>query len=172
MISNEKAATTEYLELSVTQLSEKIKNLLESNIGYVRVKGEISGLKIATSGHAYFNLKDNTSLLACTCWKNTMMKLKFKLEEGMNVVLFGKITSYSGQSRYQLSVEKIDPDGLGAIMQILQERKARLAQEGLFAPDRKKPLPFLPKVIGVITSITGSTSVRLTMHPSCRRSST
>ncbi|MFY9589222.1 exodeoxyribonuclease VII large subunit [Rickettsia endosymbiont of Halotydeus destructor] len=142
-------------ELSVSELSNRIKELLESNFGYVRVKGEISGLKVASSGHGYFNLKENTAILACTCWRPTLAKIKFPLTDGMEVVISGKLSSYSGNSRYQLSVENIEPAGLGAMMQILNERKARLEKEGLFNKIRKR-LPYLPTKIGVVTSLTGA----------------
>ncbi|WP_341793629.1 MULTISPECIES: exodeoxyribonuclease VII large subunit [unclassified Rickettsia] len=142
-------------EFSVSEISNKIKELLESNFGYVRVKGEISGLKIASSGHGYFNLKENTAILACTCWRPTLAKIKFPLTDGMEVVISGKLSGYSGNSRYQLSVDNLEPAGLGAMMQILNERKARLEKEGLFNKVRKK-LPFLPTKIGVVTSITGA----------------
>lgn len=142
-------------EFSVIELSNKIKELIENNLGYIRVKGEISGLKIASSGHGYFNLKENTAILACTCWKPVLSKIKFPLADGMEVVVSGKLSGYPGNSRYQLSVEKIDPAGVGAMMQILKERKEKLTKEGIF--DKiKKPLPFLPSKIGVITSITGA----------------
>jgi len=142
-------------EFSVSELSNKIKELLENNFGYIKVKGEISGLKIASSGHAYFNLKENTAILACTCWRPVLAKIKFPLNDGMEVVISGKLSSYAGNSRYQLSVENLQPAGLGAMVQILNERKARLEKEGLFSKVRK-PIPFLPSKIGVVTSITGA----------------
>ena len=103
-------------EYSVSEISAKIKNVVEINCGYVRIKGEISGLKLATSGHGYLNLKDENAVLAATCWKHTVSKLKFKLEEGMEVVASGKITTYAGQSRYQLTIDNIEPAGIGALM--------------------------------------------------------
>lgn len=143
-------------EYSVSEISAKIKNVVEINCGYVRVKGEISGLKLATSGHGYLNLKDENAVLAATCWKHTVAKLKFKLEEGMEVVASGKITTYAGQSRYQLTIDNIEPAGVGALMKVLIERKTKLEKEGLFDKARKKPLPFLPQRIGIVTSITGA----------------
>lgn len=142
-------------EFSVSEISNKIKELLENNFGYIKVKGEISGLKIASSGHAYFNLKENTAILACNCWRPVLSKIQFPLNDGMEVVISGKLSSYAGNSRYQLSVENLQPAGLGAMIQILNERKARLEKEGLFNKSRK-PIPFLPNKIGVITSITGA----------------
>ena len=143
-------------EYSVSEISAKIKNVVEINCGYVRIKGEISGLKLATSGHGYLNLKDENAVLAATCWKHTVSKLKFKLEEGMEVVASGKITTYAGQSRYQLTIDNIEPAGIGALMKVLIERKTKLEKEGLFDKARKKPLPFLPQRIGLVTSITGA----------------
>lgn len=143
-------------EFSVSELSHKIKEILEQNLGYIKVKGEISGLKIASSGHAYFNLKDNLSILACTCWRPVFSKIPFPLSDGMEVIASGKITSYGGQSRYQLSVDRLEPAGIGAMMQILKERKAKLEKEGLFDQSHKKLLPFMPTRIGIVTSITGA----------------
>ena len=143
-------------EYSVSEISSKIKHIIEQGCGYVRVRGEISGLKIATSGHGYFNIKDNDALLASTCWRPTLSKLTFTLEEGMEIVASGRITTYMGQSKYQLSVDKIEPAGVGALMQILVQRKIKLEQEGLFDKARKKKIPFLPQKIGIITSITGA----------------
>lgn len=143
-------------EFSVSEVSGAIKNLVESNFDYILIRGEISGLKIATSGHGYFNLKDENSLLACTCWKNALSKVSFELKDGIEVKAYGRLTTYPGMSRYQLTVEKIEPSGIGALMQILEERKKKLAAEGLFDAARKKKIPFLPRIIGVITSPTGA----------------
>ncbi|MEY3196670.1 MAG: hypothetical protein RLZZ59_36 [Pseudomonadota bacterium] len=143
-------------EYSVSELSSKIKQLLEFHCGYVRVRGEISGLKIAASGHGYLNIKDANSILAATCWSHTLNKLKFQIEEGMEVIASGKITSYAGQSRYQLNIENIEPAGVGALMKLLVERKKKLEAEGLFDKSKKKKLPFFPKKIGIVTSITGA----------------
>lgn len=143
-------------EFSVSEISNRIKEVLESNFGYVRVKGEISGLKIASSGHGYFNLKDSFAVLGSTCWRPVLAKVPFVLSDGMEVVILGKITSYGGQSRYQLSVERIEPAGIGAMMQILRERRQKLEAEGLFDKALKKSIPFMPKIIGVVTSITGA----------------
>lgn len=143
-------------EYSISEISSRIKELLEENFGYIKIRGEISGLKIATSGHGYFNLKDNIAVLSCTCWKPTLAKISFKLHDGIEVLVTGKITSYFGQSKYQLSVDSIQPAGIGAMMQILQERKLRLEQEGLFDRSIKKPIPLLPQKIGIITSISGA----------------
>ncbi len=143
-------------EFSVSEISGKIKTLLENNLGIVRIRGEISGLKIASSGHAYFSLKDENAVLAATCWKHSLARSSFKLEEGLDVIATGKITAYAGQSKYQISVDSIEPSGLGSFMKILQQRRKQLEEEGLLDPKYKKKIPFLPRRIGIVTSITGS----------------
>ena len=143
-------------EFSVTELSNKIKWLLENNFNNVRIRGEISGLKTATSGHCYFNLKDNNAILSATCWRHNLANIKFTLTEGLQITVTGKITAYAGQSKYQISVDKIEPAGDGAFMKLLKERRERLEKEGLFAAQHKQKLPFLPRKIGIITSITGA----------------
>ncbi len=155
MLKNSFITTSVEQEFSVTELSSKIKELLENNFSYVRVKGEVSGLKIATSGHGYFNLKENTAVLACTCWRPVLAKIRFILVDGMEVVIRGKLSGYAGNSRYQLSVEVLEPAGFGAIMKILKERQKKLEEEGIFSK-KKKLLPFLPGKIGVVTSMTGA----------------
>jgi exodeoxyribonuclease VII large subunit len=150
-------------EYSVSEISSKLKLLIEQNFGYVKVRGEISGLKIATSGHGYFSLKDNDSVLACICWKYAIAKLKFKPEDGIQVVATGKLTIYPGQSKYQLSVESLEADGLGALIVMLEKRKAMFQAEGLFDESRKKKLPFFPQRIGVVTSLSGAV-IRDIMH--------
>lgn len=156
MLDNNLTNNTNSVEFSVSEISTKIKWLLENNFGVVKVKGEISGLKIASSGHGYFSLKDTNAVLATTCWRHNLQKIPFKLEEGLEVVVTGKITSYAGQSKYQISADYIEPAGSGAFMKILQERKAKLEKEGLFAKEHKKTIPFLPKKIGIVTSATGA----------------
>ena len=143
-------------EFSVSEISVKIKTLLENNIGSVRIKGEISGLKIATSGHGYFSLKDENAVLAATCWRHSLARVNFKLEEGLEVIITGKITAYPSQSKYQISVEAIEPSGVGAFMKILSERRLKLQAEGLFDQHNKQQIPFLPRKIGIVTSITGA----------------
>lgn len=156
MLENNLTNNVVLSEFSVSEVTGKIKSLLENNLGIVKVKGEISGLKIAASGHGYFSLKDNTAILATTCWRPNLAKLQFKLEEGLEVVVTGKITAYAGQSKYQISADFIEPAGAGAFMKILKERQAKLEAEGLFAKKHKQKLPFFPKKIGIITSITGA----------------
>lgn len=143
-------------EFSVSEISRALKSVVEDHFDYIKVRGEISGYKLAPSGHVYFSLKDENSVLAAICWKNIACKLSVKLEEGLEVVCSGSITTFAGQSKYQLNVETIEPAGIGALMAIFMQRKDRLTKEGLFDDKRKKPLPFLPKVIGIVTSPTGA----------------
>jgi exodeoxyribonuclease VII large subunit len=143
-------------ELTVTQLSALLKQTLELKYASVLVRGEISGLKLHTSGHAYFALKDENSVLDGICWRGVVSKLSIRPADGMDVICRGKITTYPGRSKYQIIVESMELAGQGALLQILEERKRKLAAEGLFSADRKKPLPYLPLCIGVITSETGA----------------
>lgn len=141
---------------SVSEISTKIKYLLEEKLGIVQIRGEISGLKIADSGHGYFSLKDSKAVIAATCWRPVLAKIAFKLEEGMEVLVTGKVTAYAGQSKYQISVESIQPNGIGAFMKILAERKMQFEKEGLFSAERKKQIHLLPKTIGIVTSLSGA----------------
>ncbi|MBU6297362.1 MAG: exodeoxyribonuclease VII large subunit [Alphaproteobacteria bacterium] len=150
-------------EFSVAELSAALKRTVEDAFPYVRVRGEISGLKFHSSGHVYFDLKDDKAVLNAVIWKGTARSLKVRPEAGLEVVCIGRISTYAGSSRYQLIVEQVELAGLGALMAMLEERKKKLAAEGLFAADRKKPLPFLPDVIGVVTSPTGAV-IRDIMH--------
>jgi len=143
-------------EFSVTEISNKIKLLLENNFSVIRIRGEISGLKVAASGHGYFNLKDTNAVIAATCWKHCLSRVNFSLAEGLEVIVTGKITAYAGQSKYQISVEMIEPAGVGAFIKILNERREKLEKEGLFKLEYKKKIPYLPKKIGIITSLTGA----------------
>jgi exodeoxyribonuclease VII large subunit len=129
----------------------------------VRVRGEISGLKFASSGHVYFDLKDDKAVLNAIIWKQTARLLKLRPEQGLEVVCTGRITTYPGSSRYQIIVEQIELAGVGALMAMLEERKKKLAAEGLFEAVHKKPLPFLPEIVGVVTSPTGAV-IRDIMH--------
>jgi exodeoxyribonuclease VII large subunit len=150
-------------EFSVSEIAGLLKRTVEDAFPFVRVRGEISGLKFASSGHIYFDLKDDKAVLNAIIWKQTARALRLKPEAGLEVVCTGRITTYPGSSRYQIVVEQIELAGLGALMAMLEERKKKLAAEGLFAAERKKPLPFLPEVIGVITSPTGAV-IRDIMH--------
>jgi exodeoxyribonuclease VII large subunit len=143
-------------ELSVSELSAALKRTVEERFGYVRVRGEISGLKIAASGHAYLALKDEAAVLDGVMWKGSVSGLRFRPEDGLEVIATGKLTTYPGRSKYQIVIERLEPAGVGALMALLEQRKRTLAAEGLFAAERKRPIPFLPAVIGVITSPTGA----------------
>lgn len=143
-------------ELSVSDLSRALKRTVEDAFGYVRVRGEISQPKRHTSGHLYLRLKDDAAVIEAVCWKGVVARLAIRPEEGMEVICTGKLTTYPGRSQYQLVIDSMDLAGEGALLKMLEERKRRLAAEGLFAPERKKPLPFLPRTIGVITSPTGA----------------
>jgi exodeoxyribonuclease VII large subunit len=143
-------------EFSVSELSASIKRKLEDDFGNVRVRGEMGRITIARSGHIYVDLKDANAVLSAVMWKGVAASVKFQLEEGMEVIASGKISSFPGSSKYQLIIDRLEPAGIGALLAQLEERKKRLSAEGLFAPERKKPLPFMPSVIGVVTSPTGA----------------
>ncbi len=143
-------------EFSVSEISAALKHTVEEAFPFVRVRGEISGLKFHSSGHVYFDLKDEKCVLNAVIWKGAVRALKIKPQAGLEVVCTGRVSSYGGSSRYQLIVEQVELAGLGALMAMLEERKKMLAAEGLFDAARKKKLPYLPEVIGVITSPTGA----------------
>ena len=150
-------------EFSVGEIAAALKRTVEDSFPFVRVRGEISGLKFHSSGHVYFDLKDDKAVLNAVIWRAVAQRLKVKPQAGLEVVCTGRISTYAGSSRYQIIVEQVELAGLGALMALLEERKKKLAAEGLFAEARKKPLPFLPDVIGVITSPTGAV-IRDIMH--------
>jgi len=160
---SEAAAKPNLPEFSVSEIAGLLKRTVEDAFPFVRVRGEISGLKNASSGHVYFDLKDDKAVLNAIIWKQTARLMKLRPEQGLEVVCTGRITTYPGSSRYQLIVEQIELAGVGALMAMLEERKKKLAAEGLFDAARKRPLPFLPDVIGVITSPTGAV-IRDIMH--------
>jgi len=141
---------------SVSEVSFSLKRVVEERFGVVRIRGEISGWKIASSGHVYFRLKDDNAVIDAVCWRGTAGKLSFKPEDGLEVVCSGKVTTYPGKSSYQIVVDQMEPAGAGALMALLEKRRKMLEEEGLFDPKRKKPLPFLPQVVGVVTSPTGA----------------
>ncbi len=143
-------------EFSVSEIAQALKRTVEDRFGHVRVRGEISGLKVAASGHVYLCLKDENAVLDGVMWKGPAAALRFRPEDGLEVIATGKLTTYPGRSKYQIVVERMEPAGAGALMALLEQRKAKLAAEGLFAAERKRALPFLPKVIGVVTSPTGA----------------
>ncbi len=143
-------------EFSVSEISGAVKRVIEGEFGRVRVKGEVGRVFPARSGHLYFDLKDDRNVLAAVSWKGQVAALTVKPEEGMEVVATGRLTTFGSQSKYQLNVEDIRPAGVGALMAMLEKRKKALAAEGLFDETRKKPLPYLPDVIGVVTSPSGA----------------
>ncbi len=142
--------------LSVSEISQAIKKTLEGTFGYARVRGEISGFKRAASGHLYMSLKDADAVLDAVCWRGTAGRLGIVPEDGMEVIASGRITSYPGRSKYQIVIEQLELAGEGVLLKLLEERKRALAAEGLFDAERKQELPYLPEVIGVVTSPTGA----------------
>ena len=150
-------AKSNLTEFSVSEIAHALKRTIEDRFGYVRVRGEISGYRGPhSSGHCYFALKDESAKLDAVIWRGNFNKLRSKLQEGLEVIASGKVTSYPGKSSYQIVIDNLEPAGVGALMALLEERRRMLAAEGLFDTDRKKPLPFLPQRIGVITSPTGA----------------
>ncbi|MEH3116225.1 MAG: exodeoxyribonuclease VII large subunit [Methylorubrum populi] len=144
-------------EWSVGDLAAALRRTLEDAFGHVRLRGEISGYRGPHgSGHAYFSLKDGTAKIDAVVWKGVLGRLRQKPKEGLEVVATGKITTFAGKSSYQIVVDSMEPAGIGAWMALLEERKRQLAAEGLFEASRKRPIPFLPRVIGVVTSPTGA----------------
>ncbi len=143
-------------EFTVSELTGSIKKTLEGSFGRVRVRGEVGRVMIARSGHIYYDVKDERNVISCTTWKGQVPGLGVKPEEGLEVIVTGKLSTFGPQSRYSINVDSIEVAGAGALMAMLEKRKAQLAEEGLFAPERKKPLPFLPEIIGVVTSPSGA----------------
>src|SRR6516165_9174513 len=144
-------------ELTVTELSANLKRTVEETYSYVKVRGEISGYRGPhPSGHAYFSLKDEGARIDAIIWKMTFQRMRIRPEEGLEVVATGRLTTFPGRSTYQIVIETLAPAGVGALMALLEQRKRQLAAEGLFSETRKKPLPYLPAVIGVGTSPTGA----------------
>jgi exodeoxyribonuclease VII large subunit len=145
------------IELSVSELSAALKRTVEDHFGFVRLRGEISNYRGPhSSGHAYFSLKDQSARIDAVIWKGVFAKLKIKPQDGLEVVATGKVTTYPGKSTYQIIVEALEPAGIGALTALVEERRRKLAAEGLFDDARKRPLPFLPACIGVVTSPTGA----------------
>ncbi len=143
-------------EFTVSEISGAVKRLIEGEFGHVRVRGEIGRVSRPASGHIYFDLKDDRAVIAAVSWKGQAAKLSVRPEEGMEVIATGRLTTFPGQSKYQLIVEDIAPAGMGALMLMLEKRRAALAAEGLFAEARKQAIPYLPEVIGVVTSPSGA----------------
>ncbi len=148
---------TNIAEFSVSELSTAIKRTMEDSFGLVRLRGEISGYRGPhSSGHAYLSLKDDKARIDAVIWRGVFSHLKFKPEEGLEVIVTGRITTFPGKSSYQIVIEQLEPAGAGALMALLEERKKKFAAEGLFDEARKKPLPFWPQVVGIVTSPTGA----------------
>lgn len=143
-------------EMSVSELSFRLKRTVEDAYSFVRVRGELGRVTIAKSGHMYCDLKDDKAVLNTIMWKGSVGRLGFRPEEGLEVVAEGKLSTYPGRSNYQLIADRMKPAGVGALMALLEERKKKFAAEGLFDAERKKQIPFLPNVIGVVTSPTGA----------------
>jgi exodeoxyribonuclease VII large subunit len=141
---------------SVAEISQNLKQMVEGVYGRVRIRGEISGLKRHTSGHTYFALKDADAVMDAVSWRGSLGSTTIALEEGLEIIATGRLTTYPSRSKYQMVVEQFEPTGQGALLKLLEERKARLAAEGLFDSSRKKPLPLYPQKIGIVTSPTGA----------------
>jgi len=143
-------------EFTVSELTGSVKKTLEGAFGRVRVRGEVGRVVIARSGHVYYDVKDDRNVIACTTWKGQVAGLGVTPEEGLEVIVTGKLSTFGPQSKYNINVDTIEVAGAGALMAMLEKRKKALAAEGLFAPEAKKPLPFLPEIIGVVTSPSGA----------------
>lgn len=150
-------------EFTVSELSGKVKNFIESEFSYVRVRGELGRVSTPASGHVYLDLKDDKAVIAGVIWRAKAASLAIRPEQGLEVIVSGKLTTFPGQSKYQIVIDKIEPAGQGALMALLEERKKKLAAEGLFDESAKAKLPFMPRVIGIVTSPTGAV-IRDMMH--------
>jgi exodeoxyribonuclease VII large subunit len=154
---SESTVLTNAPELTVSELSGALKRAIEDQFGHVRLRGEISNFRGQhSSGHCYFSLKDSSARIDAVVWKGTYARLRTKPQEGLEVIATGRITTFPGKSSYQIVIEQLEPAGLGALMALLEERRKKLGAEGLFDEARKKKLPFLPRVIGIVTSPTGA----------------
>lgn len=148
---------TNAAEYTVSEISQAVRRTVEDEFGNVRVRGEISGFRGQhASGHAYFTLKDENATIDAVVWKTAWSRLQFKPQEGLEVIATGRLTTFPRSSKYQIVIEQLQPAGAGALMALLEERRRKLAAEGLFARERKRTLPYLPKVVGVVTSPTGA----------------
>ncbi|MFZ5783420.1 MAG: exodeoxyribonuclease VII large subunit [Pseudomonadota bacterium] len=143
-------------EFTVSELSFALKREIETAFPRVRVRGEISQPSFPRSGHCYFRLKDENAVIDGVCWKGTIPRLGIRIEEGLEVIATGRLTTYAGSSRYQIIVDRLELAGEGALLKLLEDRRRKLAAEGLFDAERKRPLPFLPEVVGVVTSPSGA----------------
>ncbi|MBA3324725.1 MAG: exodeoxyribonuclease VII large subunit, partial [Rhodobacteraceae bacterium] len=143
-------------EFTVSEIAGAVKRVIEGEFGRVRVRGEIGRVSRPASGHVYLDLKDERACLAAVIWKASLRGLAARPEEGLEVVATGRLTTFPGSSKYQMVIEEMAPAGVGALMAMLEKRRAALAAEGLFDAARKRALPFLPETIGVITSPSGA----------------
>src|SRR2546430_5096413 len=144
-------------EWTVSELSAALKKTVEDAYGFVRVRGEITGYRGPhSSGHSYFALKDEGAKIDAVIWKSAYGRIRFKPEEGLEVIATGRLTTYPGRSSYQIVIEALEPAGVGALMALLEERKKKLAAEGLFDEARKQVIPFLPRIVRVVTSPSGA----------------
>src|SRR5262245_5832280 len=143
-------------EFTVSELSFVLRREIETAFPRVRVRGEVSQPSFPRSGHCYFRLKDESAVLDAVCWKSTLPRLGLRIEEGMEVIVTGRLTTYAGSSRYQIIIDRIELAGAGALLKLLEDRRKKLAAEGLFDTERKRALPFLPEVVGVVTSPSGA----------------
>jgi exodeoxyribonuclease VII large subunit len=155
LVANERAGDNS-AALSITEISQALKRTVEDRFGYVKLRGELSGVKRAASGHLYCSLKDEKSVIDAVMWRGTTQRLAFVPEDGIEVIASGKITTYPGRSKYQIVMESMEIAGEGALLALLEKTRKRLEAEGLFAPERKRALPFIPRKIGVVTSPTGA----------------
>ncbi|MCB1391330.1 MAG: exodeoxyribonuclease VII large subunit, partial [Rhodobacteraceae bacterium] len=143
-------------DFTVSEISGAVKRVIEGEFGRVRVRGEVGRVVVARTGHMYFDLKDDRAVIAAVSWKGQVARMTVRPEEGMEVIATGRLTTFAPQSKYQLQVDNVEPAGAGALMAMLEARRKKLAAEGLFDASRKRPIPFLPQVIGVITSAQGA----------------
>ncbi|SDT90415.1 exodeoxyribonuclease VII large subunit [Stappia sp. ES.058] len=150
------ADSSNIAEYSVSEISGVIKRTMEDTFGHVRVRGELGRVSRPASGHLYLDLKDERAVLSGVIWRGQAGRLKIQPEQGLEVIATGKLTTFPGQSKYQMVIDTLEPAGVGALMALLEERRKKLAAEGLFATERKRALPYLPRVIGVVTSPSGA----------------
>ncbi|MCF6329276.1 MAG: exodeoxyribonuclease VII large subunit, partial [Henriciella sp.] len=143
-------------EFTVSELSFALKRTVEDAFGHVRVRGELGRVSRPGSGHIYLDLKDDKAVINGIIWKGVAQRLKIQPEQGLEVIVTGKLTTYPGQSKYQITIESLEPAGVGALMALLEERRKKFEAEGVFDAARKKAIPYLPSVIGVVTSPTGA----------------
>lgn len=143
-------------EYTVSEISGEVKRAVERGFSHVRVRGEVGRISRPRSGHIYLDLKDDKSVLAGVVWKGQAARLTMQPEEGLEIIATGRLTTFPGQSKYQMVIESMEPAGVGALMAMLEKRRKALEAEGLFAPERKRPLPYLPEIIGVVTSPSGA----------------